>query len=260
MPVVIRSATNRHQIRTHFMIHIKKYPNLKNSEEFWIRSGIRITDIRTLGKRPVRAMVVVEDNPLATFLGDAETPAHTDWKENTEGFKEKYQNAVKVLRFIKKSLSKLVSLLDEPPREVQKDFLKEIFHVPIPPEERQLEDKSTSQEPKIPPTTHRQEVPVNINKIAGGFSITLKKEVKSKLPFSIAIKVAYDIRRGNPFAKYEIHDFNLADLNIDVNGGVIESRERNEMKINIESSDFHLKVTGFDIHRDLVVAVREGKK
>jgi len=254
VPVSIKRATEPQALASYFMVYLKKFPGLKNSEEFWIRSGIRINDIQTLGNRPVRAIVVAEDPPIATFLGDAETPAHTDWKENTEGFKEKYQNAVPLLRFIRKSVSKIVSLLDEPPHERQKDFLKEIFYIPITPEEE--EGKVTTRQGKV--KVERKIPSFVISHIQGGFEVSLnlaKRDIS--IPFRATIKVAYDVRRGNPFAQYESYDFNLSQLQVSSAGCRILSEQNNEMKIEITSRDFKLTVNGFDTNRDIVVKVTE---
>lgn len=88
VPAVIKGV-KKESFSTYFEIFLKKYPQLKRSEEFYIRSGITIAGIKTLGNRPVRGMLVAEDAAITDFLGDAETPAHTEWNERTEGFKEK---------------------------------------------------------------------------------------------------------------------------------------------------------------------------
>jgi len=251
----IRPATGVQPIPTHFMLHVRRYSDMKTSEEFWIRSGIRIIDIQTLGNRPVRAMMVAEDPPVATFLGDTETPAHTDWKENTEGFREKYQDAARILRFIKKSMSKIVSLFDEPPREIQKDFLKEIFYVPITREEDDGEE--ITGEPVMPPVERK--IPVFItNRIQRGFNVSLNPRNQNiSLPLHATVMAAYDVRRGNPFAKYQPYDFDLVNLQVYSSGCQILNRQRNRMEIEIASRDFNLQVTGFDSNRDLVVKVTE---
>jgi hypothetical protein len=255
VPATIKLATNTQVSPTYLTVHLKKFPRLKTSEEFWFRSRIRITDIRTLGNRPVRAIVVADDPPIATFLGDAETPAHTDWKENTEGFKEKYQNAVALLRFIKKCVSKIVSLLDEPPRARQKDFLKEIFFILIPPEEG--EDEETTRKPKIKGI--KPKIPLFIiNHIQTGFRVSLNlQNTNISLPLRATIKAAYDIRRGNPFTKYEPYDFDLTELQVNSTGCQILSKQGDEMRIEVTSREFNLNVTGFDTKRDLVVMVTE---
>jgi len=69
-----------------------------------VRSGILISDIRTLGRRPIFSLLEVEDEPVARFLGDSETPAHTNWNERTEGFKENMRMVLDSLGLLKNPL------------------------------------------------------------------------------------------------------------------------------------------------------------
>ncbi|MBT9147253.1 MAG: hypothetical protein DDT32_01006 [Syntrophomonadaceae bacterium] len=253
----IKKVTETQSVFTYFMVHLKKTSDLRGAEEFWIRSGIRISDIQTLGNRPVRALVVAEDSPVATFLGDAETPAHTDWKENTEGFKEKYQDAARILRFIKRSVSKIVSLLDQPPEEIQRDFLNEIFFVPAIQENEEQEDITKKPKPPI-----ERKIPVFlISPISGGFNISLNpKKQDVSLPLHATVVAAHDVRRGNPFKQYEPYDFDFGNSSWPINaeGCSILNRERNKIETQVTSPDFSLRVTGFDPNRDLVAKVTEG--
>ncbi|MBU0596637.1 hypothetical protein KKA94_00550 [Patescibacteria group bacterium] len=82
VPVVIKKI-NGTPSSTYFNIYLKKYPHLKQSEEFFVRSGITISDIKMLGNCPLRMLFLAEDSTISEFLGDAETPAHTHWNERT---------------------------------------------------------------------------------------------------------------------------------------------------------------------------------
>lgn len=257
IPVIIRNVNVRPS-RTYFNIYLKKHPQLRQSEEFFVRSGITISGIKTLGNRPVRGLLVAEDEPITAFLGDCENPHHTDWNERTEGFREKYggQIAARILRFVKKSMVKIVSILDRPPLERQRDFLKEIFSIP----ERTEEEKSreTTKPPIFPPPP--KPATFIITSMATGLKLSLNRnKTDIQLPIRAEIKVAYDVRRGNPFKQYEIHDFDLASklISIKSTGCTILSTNRNSMKIKVTGFDFALKVIGFDAKRDLVINIKE---
>ena len=246
-------------IPTFFEIYFKRYPELKQPEEFYVRSGITIPEIREMGTRPVRAILVAADAPITEFLGDCETPAHTKWNEKTEGFKEKYFDAVKTLRFIKKSMGKIVSILDQPPRERQIDFLKEIFFVPQKTKQEEEPTKKTK-ETVIPPIKRKSPV-FQINKIDRGFKINLDN-INVTLPIRATVTVAYDIRKGNPFAKYDPQDFNFGSgmLSINSTGCKILLKNQNTIKFEVTDHNFILEVTRFHIARDLVVKVIEEEK
>jgi hypothetical protein len=253
IPIMIRKI-NEQPSRTYFDIYLKKYPQLRQSEEFFVRSGITISGIKTIGNRPVRGLFVAEDEPVTAFLGDCENPHHTDWNERTGGFKEKYENSARTLRFIKKSMVKIVSILDRPPQERQVDFLKEIFSIP---ERTSEEVKDRIRQPDIP-KIHRKPAIFEITSIRGGFKISLSRNDIS-FPVSAKVTVAYDVRRGNPFKQYEINDFDLASSSISIRpmGCAVLRNNRNIMEIQVTGSDFDLEVTGFDPKRDLVINVKE---
>jgi len=242
---------------TFFTVLTKRFPELSRAFECYIRTGIRVTEIKSLMNRPVAALLIAEDEPICEFLGDCETPAHTNWNERTEGFKEKYWNGARILRFVKKSLNQIVSILDEPPRGRQIDFLKEIFSIPIASEEREEKPREVIPPPPPPPP---QEPLFDISQISGGFTVTLNpKRTNVQFPFRAILKVAYDIRRGNPFAQYEPFDFDLGGGSITLNSRDcnIMRRQCNVLEIEVTGQNFRLEVRGFDRTRDLVVNIRE---
>jgi hypothetical protein len=262
VPVTIKKIINRSHSSTFFRIYLKREPQLKQAEEFYIRSGITIPEICEMKSRPVRGILIAEDTLVTEFLGDCENPAHTNWKEGTEGFKEKYENAKNTLWFIKKSMSKIVSILDQPPQERQRDLLKEIFFIPAERVEEEEEDKSKeTKKPKI--VIKERTLPMfTLEKIEGGFVVALNpKRVDITFPIRSRITVAYDVRKGNPFKRYESLDFDLSSISIIINsaGCTILNSQKNIMEIELIDYNFNLKVTGFDVHRDLIVSVKEEK-
>ena len=235
-------------------VFLQRDSELEKADEHYIRSGISICEIQQLGSRPVHGLLFAEDRSITDFLGDCEEPAHTKWSEQSE-LTKKYDNARSTLRFIEKSMSDIVSVLDEPPPGRLDDFLEDIFNVPAEPEEKQR-----------PTTTKKPEVPVEpkpkifrIERSAGGFTVLVNKD-EAKIPIKAKIKVAYDSRRKNPFKQYEIEDFDIANLNIDTQGCTVLSSKGNEIELEITDEKFKLGVTGFDQNRDLVVNVNRTKE
>lgn len=243
---------------TSFTVLLKRFPEFKEPFECYIRSGILVSEIRTLGNRPVAGLLIADEAPICEFLGDCETPAHTNWNERTEGFKEKYPDAARNLRFIKRSMVQIVSILDEPPSERQIDFLKEIFSVPLSPEERE-EMAEITRAPEIQ-QVERTLRTFSISRTQNGFSITLNEGITGlSFPFRAAVRMAYDTFRDNPFRSYEKFDFDVgsSSINIDADDCTVLKRELNELEIEITGWKFRLEVTGFDPNRDLVVDIKE---
>jgi len=262
VPVGIREASGS-ESQSFYMVHLKKVPSLNRAVEFYVRSGILVSEIRTLGSRCVIALLVADDEPVTRFLGDCETPAHTDWNQRTEGFKDKYENAARTLRFIKRSVGRIVSVLDEPPPGRQVDFLKDIFYVLANPADG--DGKDTVREPEIDEEEMKERRKVRtflVYPVRNGFGITLNPQKKdTPFPLRATVRMAYDTRRGNPFALYEEFDFDVGSrsINIKARGCKILTKRSNKLEIQATGKDFNLKVTGFDPNRDLAVDVTEAK-
>jgi hypothetical protein len=259
VPITITKA-GKEKTQTYFVVHLKRFAQLKHSEEFFIRSGIMISDIQTLGSRPVRGLLVAEEEPVTEFLGDAEPPAHTDWNERTEGFKGKYDDAARKLRFIRRSMAQIVSILDSPPQERQRDFLKDVFSVPE--KEQNLPAANEKKAGPLPtPSANPPQPNPPLFRIDGkdnGIRITLADK-DTKLPLNAKVEVAYDTSTGNPFKQYNPNDFDLTgnQISIKTEGCKVLRTEKNTIRVKVTDADFKLTVSGFDIRRDLLV---DGKK
>lgn len=254
---------SNNQMPPHFTIYLQKFSNLKKVEEFWIRSGIWISDVQSMEAKPVRAMIIIDDKTVSTFLGDAENPAHTEWKENTEGFKEKYENAASNLRFIRKSVSQIVSILNETSSGIRKDFFNDVFFVPKPTGIRENKDITKKPEFELKDKNCQR---FRIDYVESGFKISFNRPIFERksinIPLGIIVKTAYDTRKGNPFKKYEPYDFSFDDdnnnlLKISPNGCTIFGKSKNMIGIKISSIDFNLEVKGFDIARDVIVNIED---
>lgn len=242
---------------TKFTIMLKRFPGLKEAFEQYIRSGILISEMKVLGKRPLAALLIAEDDLICEFLGDCETPAHTSWNERTNNFKQKYSNAVRNLRFIKNSINNIVLIIDETPHERYIDFLKEIFSIPITPVEED-EGEETLGSPVIPPIDRKPKI-FSVSKIKKGFSVTLNPEISDlSYPLNAVLRTAYDTFRGDPFAHYNKFDFDFGSnsLQIEAQDCNLLHRRFNEMIMEVTGPAFKLEVTGFDSNRDLVVNIK----
>jgi hypothetical protein len=235
----------------------------KNGRPIFIREGIIISDIRAPRSSGIRSMVVVEDRPLATMLGDSENPAHTQWQKGSSNFKDKYENGKEIIDFVTRIVSNIVNALAA--REKQKDpnLFADIFSLPRDVLNNQLQKKV-----EVTQTSSGEESgtgPININskekyyqiiKITGGFKI-IPGGKKLESPIRIKIWVAYDLRRGNPLTKYTTSDFRIESPPIkykDLLQGIkILNVENNQISLDVTDPEFQFAVTGFDVKRDLYV-------
>jgi hypothetical protein len=251
---------------SYFNVYLRQ-DGYKSGRPIFIREGIIISDIRAPRSPSVRSLVVVEDKPLATLLGDSENPAHTQWQKDSSNFKNKYKYGKNYIEFVTRIVSNIVNALGA--KEKQKDpyLFADIFSLPSEAVDNQAhssfempqsrEGKETSiRSLKI----KTQEKPFQISKINGGFKL-IPGSSKIKQPVQLKVLVAYDLRKGNPLLKYHPSDFKLENLPINykdsLKGIVVHKVENNQMLIQVTDPDFQLVIKGFDERRDLFVKVEE---
>ena len=250
VPVIIH-PTGRKPVESHFRVLLQKDDTLDAPDVFFIRAGITVSDVRAKPKQNVRAIFFAEDESISTFLGDAETPAHTDWNERTEIFKENYENPKSALQFVRSSIREIAKILDIPSPGIDPDFLKEIFYF----EESETEKGKKPEKPEIP---EPKPSIFSIKKADSGFSLKLSKKDIS-FPVQALVHVAYDTVRGNPFKKYLPIDFDFSkdEPSFEVRSGEIIQKCDNKIQVKVLNNEFELKVSDFDPHRDLIVAIKE---
>ncbi|MBW4436541.1 MAG: hypothetical protein KME04_05370 [Pleurocapsa minor GSE-CHR-MK-17-07R] len=243
-----------------FKIFIERDDSLKKPESHFIRNGIRILEIKGHNVSGIRAMLVVDDEVLSEMLGNAENPAHTDWQRDAANF-AKYEHGPSSLTFVKTSLSFWVGKLSESRRAVERDLLRDIFFVNKPnrggksksekeaPSAKQQKGDGQAEFPDIP----KHQPAVQLWPINGG--VVIAGSGAEEMPEFVRLQVAYDVRLGNPLAKYSALDFDLSDpetFDIRCAGAEIKSRDKNILEILVRQPDFRVQVTGFDERRDVI--------
>lgn len=226
----------------------------------FIRDGIIISDVRpTRRNRGTRALVIIKDSPLATLLGDSENPAHTQWQHDSSHFKGKYKYGKSYITFVTGAVAAIQQAIVGNEQEVDPTLLIDFFNLPSGGEGRKdkgpgKKDKDKDPPPPPPPPPPPTPSGFRINRVKGGFSVT-PGDPAARLPAQIELRAAYDVRRGNPMAKYRAADFRLDEppIKIEWKGLDIVEREENRVLVTIQSNDFSLTVSGFDENRDLVV-------
>jgi hypothetical protein len=257
VPLTIREK-NKESRESFFDVFLVRRADSESGRPIFVREGIIISDVRSPRSRGVLSLVVVEDDPLATLLGDSENPAHTQWQKDSSNYKGKYIYGPSYIQFVVRSVSEIVQIFAEGEDKTDPSLLLDLFSLPAQkpevtkePEKKELPAGNETNKPEIPkPSPPR----FRVQKVAGGFSVTRGSQGAPMPPF-LDIRVAYDIRRGNPLRKYDIADFRLEDLNVNSSGLVISRRTGNQMIVAVQQPDFQVGVSGFDEQRDLFVKV-----
>jgi hypothetical protein len=231
----------------------------------FIREGLIISDVRAPRARGIRSFVIAEGGALATLLGDAENPAHTEWQSKGENFHGKYINGPSFLSFVIRVVANFVYALRALEDEEDKTLLLNIFSLPaakVMDAPRQPEKKKRKKGEESEDEVEEQEPRkkrFRIQKAKGGFTVT-HGDAGTQPPARLDIRIAYDIRRGNPLRKYNTRDFRLNHSPIRLDpapeGLKVIVKEENRIIVDVCDPDFRITVAGFDELRDLFVNVK----
>jgi hypothetical protein len=246
VPLTIRRQSSKDLLHTGFCVFLERDNQLQRAEDHFIRQGITIPEVTALKQKGVRALVSITDHKLSAFLGDAENPAHTEWERNSKIFKRRYKLGPSTLDFVKTSPREIVKVISRLPKGRGEALLRRLFSLPAHRADQ------TAPEERDSFGTGRNINYLQLKPINGGFSLTRNPKSK-KIPRYVVIRMAYEIRTGNPFKQYAPLDFDVSQrpFKIRVGGALIRQNKHNVIRIEIQKSNFKLEVTGFDRHRDL---------
>ncbi len=254
VPVTVRPRNGEGR-KSHFDVFIKESDSAGSSVPLLIRQGVIISEAKLKRVEGHAVLVVADDEPLATLVGDAESPSHTQLLH--EELTNKYVKGKMCLTLVREAprgvlraiasesvsddpflLSALFPIneqgdgaVDRPVRKRGRKSVKPIIQVKSPPRYR-------------------------VYKISGGFTVRGIPEAIA-IPDQLLVACAYEVRRGNPLKKYQPWDFSLADssISIEADGLDVAERSDNQLRIVPRDAGFSLTVTGFDPNRNLFVRV-----
>jgi hypothetical protein len=256
----LKVETEEGLVNSHFYCYLGP-DNNKTTRPVFIREGITISNVRRATRMSgIRALVIVNHKPLASLLGDSENPAHTEWQKGSKTFTSKHLNGRSYIDFVSNSVSRLVNALSAEEGEKDPYLLSDIFSLPLSgdgrntqPDAKNAIDKDKKPVSKKPePKDHHKPLLFTISKTKNGFKIT-PNAIFDDLPFTFKILTAYNVRKGNPFKKYNNVDFQIKDSMITSKGLQVVKVEGNEILLKATLPDFEIEVKGFDNKRDLIV-------
>ena len=234
----------------------------------FVRDGILISDVRAPRDAGVRSLVIADDKPLSSLLGDAENPAHTQWQRESSNFRGKYDYGEACLRFVVQSAHEILARLRVRDEQGDPWLLADVFYLDDPAGEpdgsgKKQPEGQKKKEIDVPPPPPPPAKPkfYRVQPARSGFSLLPGTVVPPSLPLRLVLEIAYDVRKGNPFHKYAEDDFRLLQGPVRVEGKELGLKlvktERNTLCIEIRDAAFAFTLTGFDTKRDLIVDVRE---
>ncbi|MEV8149252.1 hypothetical protein AB0O52_14075 [Arthrobacter sp. NPDC080073] len=251
-------------VRTHFHVLLQQDESLRQKPLF-LRRGIVISEAYRFKLPGVRAICLVDDEPLTKMLGDAENPAHTTWTYNDK-VKARYVRGGDVLDLVKQAPHKIYQLVLDAALEEQRIIFSDIFAAPLDPQKGR---KSRGGPERTGTTTKRtllggrkrkargQSLIILNREESGGFSIMPTEYGRSGQLKRVELAVGYTTRRGDALAKWTKDDFELSTLASGISGGKLAKVGGNTLIAEIDDPEnFKLTVTGFDTNRDLTIRSR----
>ena len=245
-----------------FDVFLERDAALQRSEDYFVREGMTIAGIATLGTGgSYRALVLVDDDVLSDLLGDAEGPAHNDWSTGESRPDRTHVKWKRRVTFVKQSVAKLINLLSPPPAGLDRDLLKDIFWIPADGEGRDSEERGnqgrrkTRTPPPPPPPPPPKAKSYRLERIDGGFRVTAGDGAP---PQRLLIRAAYDIPDGSPLRNWSKFDFEFgrAPIEVTTTGGTLAVEEGNRLEFVPSAEEFELRASGFEAVRDVFVDVR----
>ncbi len=248
VPVPVRKRGTAAQ-ESYFDVYITSDDSNYGTTPAFIREDILIADVRPRAVRDgIRALVVIDHEPLASFLRQAENPSHTQWQQNR--VKKDYIQAPSLVSFVVNSVREICSLASAENREVDKRLLADIF--PLPDSDEGSNDSDNGGPNGNGGNGHSSDL--RINRISGGFSVTPTGQ-SFRAGDQVEIEVAYARSRGNAFARYRPTDFQINQELIALESLGVELTDvaNNRIVARVTSPQFRVAVTGFDENRDIRV-------
>lgn len=256
IPVTVGRKDTITPVAGYLTVYLRRADGLGGLRPLIIRDGISLPEDKTKTVYDHVSLLVAEKCALATAIGDSETPAHEQMQH--ELLKDRYKYPRKLVSFVRESTSALVRALRHGDNEDDPFSLSSYFPVEAEagPQKPDIKTKPKGNKPNndlpsLPAPPARR---YRIGRVEGGFVIAGNPEAGS-IPDELVVHAAYDVRRGDPFARYRSYDFDLssATMNKTVMGCDVVAASGNRLVIRPNSVGFSATLTGFDVERDLIV-------
>jgi hypothetical protein len=205
--------------------------------------------------RKVFSAVIADEPAISEFLGDAENPAHTGWSATAEKVSARWRTPRDRLAEVRGALQKLHNSLVSAVETYDKDALIDIFSIPSEDGSKGEKKKGEKVDPRELPEIPVRPRAFNVVELSDGFGIRSGTINDDDLPFSIRVRLAYDVLRGNPFSKHDPADFDLREKNLKFfgKGAKLAAKGAAILHIDVIEKDFSIDVRGFDTNRDLII-------
>ncbi len=262
LPISIRLTTSvrlkatEEVRRGQVVVHLLGVEGLGSTRPLIIREGITLPADATRIVVDHAALIMADHGAVAAMIGDAETPAHEELQHGL--IADKYSHNRKAVLFIRDAAARILAILHDSDASDDPLLLASFFPVPASAG-RQVEapsDRRPGQGPAPRPRVPRSPPRFRLDQLGGGFKIQAVPGADEP-PAELAITLAYDVRRGNPFKRYDPLDFDVSQppIELELLDAEIVQLSANRIVARPTAATFSVQAVGFDRHRDLKVRV-----
>lgn len=264
VPVTVRRS-NDEKLVSQFDVFVRRTETQKRRRPVFIRDGLIISDVKSPYVTSAQSLVICEHEHLAKMLRKAENPSHTEWHGSR--LKEDYVHGVGTdLKFVVASVYELLRIVLSDDEKGDPSLLADIFSIPkdvgLPKKKKRKKKKGKEDTKEDKPEIERKSQKIQVTKKLGGFSVA-SMEDPAPVPYRVNVRVAYDVRRGNPMKKYSKSDFRLQsddiDIKVEPKSALKIGKKDNRLEFEVVEPAFSISVTGFDENRQIIVDARPEK-
>ena len=243
-----------------FNVYIRRLQDCRTAAVY-SREGIVIPSANPGFIRDHLVLVISSSGPLSNLLADAEGPAHEKWSEKTDKFRRNYPvtKGGQLLTFIRKSPSELLFKIRGSGTERDSTAFSNFFPLPGAQTMGSTGDNSKKKgederkdKPEVP-QIQRTEQQFVVDESPNGFSVKSSSDNPGLIGKRIYVKVAYRVRSGDSFSKWQEEDFNLSVKKPRLDGCIVRSVLGNQFILEITGRKFKSTWGDFDPIRDLDV-------
>ena len=238
-----------------FDIVLKNDLGEHNRRPYYVRDQLSLSKNGPFSSRPTSALVVVEQGALAELLRSSENPSHSAWQSSNRGRLRSWSNGSHIVRRVNNSVNDLLRVMFGESNQKLPDALINFFSQEKPEQRRTTKKrqkrKRKAGDPRPDSCYAYAALP------SGGLRVYGSPEATAELR-PIRFRFAYDRVDGNALKKYSPLDFDIDTTDIEITpvGASYKITGTNELLIEPDHREFDVRLTGFDVHRDLVVQAR----
>jgi hypothetical protein len=255
LPVEL-SHKERGDLRTFYHIFIKRPAELDQGRDLYVRKGLRIPQEKWFDGRPSLGLLLVEEEDMADFVGDAENPAHTKLTGRKK-LERNWNNSQKTIFTVRRSLRDFFDVLSSSVNDEDEFALMNFFWSPGTKSKKKKKSKGNQ---GIVDKLPNSKGAYQIDRVSDGVRVHSTKN-PPQVPANVILEVAYDVQRGSAFSKWKPFDFELDPakglINSSLSGAKITTYEGNKVHLEITRTDFSVKLTGFGKDRDLKARIKQ---